>query len=167
MNDRQRDLFLWEWSKRRKRGLWRVTLLGGLIGGLGGLVFALVLMQAPEVGPRHGLSSLIPLLERFFQWIFWSVPPFAVIGMGFAYRTFSRNELWFQLLLDGGAKVPEQRPILQPGDRWPLYVTIAAAILICIGVVVIWVLAGAPRDIPVRPAIDAPPIPAPPRIPPG
>ncbi|MDP2323048.1 MAG: hypothetical protein Q8N51_03355, partial [Gammaproteobacteria bacterium] len=168
MNDRQRDLFLWQWSQRRKRGLGRVTLLGALVGAIGGLVFALAMMDMPDVGTRHGLSSLLTLIERSVQWLVLSIPPFTVIGMAGAYRTFSRQELMYELLLKGGARVPEQKPILLPGDRWPLYVVIATFIVLLGLIVALWVMVGtgsassSPAGVPAR---NAPPIPAPPPAP--
>lgn len=170
MNERQRDLFLWQWSQRRKRGLGKVTLLGALVGAVGGLVFAVVMMDMPDVGTRHGLSSLLTLIERSVQWLVLSIPPFTAIGMATAYRTFSRQELMYELLLKGGARVPEQKPVLQPGDRWPLYVVIVAAIVLFGLIVALWVVVGTgsatstPSAVPAR---NAPTIPTPPPAPKG
>ncbi len=167
MNDRQRDLFLWQWSTLRQRGLGHVTLLGTLVGAIGGLVFALVMMDMADVPHRHGLSSLltvVDVIERSFRWVALSIPPFAVIGMATAYRSFSRNELMYQLLLKGGARVPDQKPILLPGDRWPLYLVIATVVVLIGLVVTLWVVVGTGSNPSGTSAPDAPPIPAPPSV---
>lgn len=167
MNDRQRDLFLWQWSQRRKRGLVRVTLLGALIGAIGGLVFALVMIDMPAPGPRHGLSSLVTLFELSVKALVLSIPPFTVIGMAGAYRMFSRQELMYQLLLEGGARVPDEKPTLLPGDRWPLYVVIASAILIVGLIFGLWVAVENRPPSAAVPARNAPPIPTPPTVAPA
>jgi hypothetical protein len=40
VNERQRDLFLYQWSRRRAPGAARIALRGAVIGAFGGLAFA-------------------------------------------------------------------------------------------------------------------------------
>jgi hypothetical protein len=48
MNERQRDLFLFLWSKRRTPGLRTVGLRGLGIGALGGILFGLMRVFASQ-----------------------------------------------------------------------------------------------------------------------
>jgi len=140
MRDRQRDLFLWQWSQRRKRGLKRVSLLGALVGATGGLLFAAIMMALSLSGPPSGFSSLVTLVVTAVQVMVLSVPAFAAMCAGLAYRTFSRQELMYQTLVQGGFQVPQQEPVMQPGDRWPMYVVAVTAVLLFAFPVVLWAI---------------------------
>lgn len=133
MNERQRDLFLWTWSRRRAPGPRRVALRGAVIGAIGGLAFSVIMltsMGAPASSGYTGLSAIIPLLERAGLMLGLAVPAFAAIGWVGANRIYAANEHMFQSLLQAGAHVPEHKPTMQRLDHWPaVMVGIAVAII--------------------------------------
>lgn len=133
MNDRQRELFLWQWSHRRTPGRQRVALRGTLIGALGGVAFSVIMlasMGAPAANGYTGLAYLIPVLERGLLMLCLSVPTFAAIGFAGASRIFSANERMYQSMLQAGAQVPQQKPTLQGMDRWPAIMVGVVAVII-------------------------------------
>lgn len=128
MNERQRDLFLWQWSRRRAPGKLAVGLRGLAIGALGGALFGLLLAPgpAPDV---HAYDFLGQLLSAFKVYVY-SVPVFAAMGFSGARRVFASQEMMYQLLLAQGARVPDRKPVLQAGDRGPaIAVGIAVALI--------------------------------------
>ena len=131
MNERQRDLFLYIWSQRRKPGQAQIALRGAIIGALGGLAFALILFGDVTSGARGaytGLSVIIPIIERGGLLLLLSVGAFGLIGFTLANRVFASHEAMYQSMLASGASVPDQKPQMQPGDRGPaVAVAIAAA----------------------------------------
>jgi len=137
MNERQRDLFLYVWSRRRQRGQAAVSLMGAGIGALGGLVFALVLgsEMGADRGSYTGISALLPMLQRVGAVLALSVPAFAFIGFLGANRVYASQEAMYQSILATGARVPDQKPVMQPGDRGP-----ALAVAIAFGVVAIFII---------------------------
>lgn len=123
MNDRQRDLFLWLWSRRRTRGAFQVGVRGALVGAAGGLLFSGILlssMGAPAVGGYTGLSAVLPWLERAATLLLLTVPGLAAVGYFNARRIFALHEHQYRHLLQAGARVPAQRPVLTLQDRGPL-----------------------------------------------
>jgi hypothetical protein len=137
MNERQRDLFLYVWSQRRQRGQMNVSLMGAGLGALGGLVFALALGSQISVdrGAYTGLSALIPMIEQGGRLLLLSVPAFAGIGFVGANRVYASQEAMYQSILATGARVPEQKPVMQPGDRGP-----AIAVAIAAGVIAVFII---------------------------
>ena len=133
MNERQRDLFLYVWSRRRAPGQAAIALRGGLIGALGGLVFALILLGDVSTGARGsytGLSVILPLLQRGGMLLVLSVGAFAGLGFFLANRVFAAQEAMYQNMLAQGAAVPAQKPVMQGADRWPaVAVAIAFAVI--------------------------------------
>ena len=122
MNERQRDLFLWIWSRRRAPGPRRVALRGALIGAAGGLAFSAIMlasMGAPDARGYTGLSTIIPVLERGWLMLTLAVPTFTLIGLVGANRVYAANEAMYQSLLQAGARVPAQKPARLGTDRWP------------------------------------------------
>ena len=122
MNERQRDLFLWQWSQRRTRGLAQVGRRGALIGAGGGLLFSAFMlhtMGAPAAAGHTGLAALLPVIERAALLLALTVPTLAVMGFVHARRVFNLHERMYRSMLDAGARVPAQAPVLQAGDRWP------------------------------------------------
>lgn len=122
MNQRQRDHFLWVWSRRRAPGAWRIALRGAIIGALGGLLFCVIMlasMGAPPASGYTGLAVIIPALERAWLLVTLSLPVFTVMGFVGARRIYSLQEHQYQSLLQAGARVPTQPPTLQTADRWP------------------------------------------------
>ena len=137
MNERQRDLFLYVWSQRRQRGQMNASLMGAGLGALGGLVFALALGSQISVdrGAYTGLSALIPMIEQGGRLLLLSVPAFAGIGFVGANRVYASQEAMYQSILATGARVPEQKPVMQPGDRGP-----AIAVAIAAGVIAVFII---------------------------
>lgn len=118
MNERQRDLFLYVWSKRRGAGQMAVGLRGLIIGAIGGLVFTFALAGAAG-------------LENFFTILLPAVGAFAGIGFVGANRVYASQENQYQQILATGAQVPTQKPEMQGADRWPaIAVGIAVAVII-------------------------------------
>jgi hypothetical protein len=142
MNERQRDLFLWLWSRRRLPGQTAIGLRGAAIGALGGVVFAFILLG--ESGAAHGaytgLSAIIPVIERGGLMLALAVPAFAVLGFLLANRVFASQEAMYQSLLAAGARVPERKPDMQPGDRGPAIAVGVAAALIAGFIIVLFAL---------------------------
>lgn len=132
MNERQRDLFLWVWSRRRAPGPMAIALRGAAIGAIGGLVFALILGSGGAIdrGSYTGLSIIIPLIERGGMLLLLSVGAFGFLGFVLANRVYTAQETMYQSMLASGARVPEQKPQMQAADRWPaIAVGVAAAII--------------------------------------
>jgi hypothetical protein len=141
MNERQRDLFLYVWSHRRKPGQAQIALRGAAIGALGGLVFALILGSGGAVdrGAYTGLSVLIPMIERGGMLLLLSIGAFGLIGFLLANRVFAAQEAMYQSMLAAGARAPDQKPQMQPGDRGPAVAVAVAAAAIAAFIVALFV----------------------------
>jgi len=133
VNERQRDLFLYVWSRRRAPGQAAIALRGGVVGALGGLAFALILLGDVGAGARGsytGLSAILPVLERGGMLLVLSVGAFAGLGFLLANRVFAAQEAMYQHMLAQGAQVPAEKPVMQGADRWPaIAVGVAAAVI--------------------------------------
>jgi hypothetical protein len=132
VNERQRDLFLWVWSKRRAPGQAAIALRGAIIGAIGGVVFALIMLGdiGADRGSYTGLSAILPLIQRGGMLLALSVAAFGFIGFAGANRVFAAQEAQYQAILATGAKAPEQKPVMQAGDRGPaIAVAIAVAVI--------------------------------------
>lgn len=142
MNERQRDLFLYVWSKRRERGLMNVALMGAGIGALGGLVFTILLgsQMSFDRGSYTGVSALLPMMGQVGKLLVLSVPAFAAIGFIGANRVYASQERMYQAILASGARVPEQKPVMQPGDRGPAIAVGIAAAIIAIFIIVLFAM---------------------------
>lgn len=58
MNARQRDLFLWVWSRRRTPGRAAIGLRGLIIGVLGGVLFTFIMSPGAPVGtPAYDIAG--------------------------------------------------------------------------------------------------------------
>lgn len=133
MNERQRDHFLWVWSRRRQPGQTGVALRGAAIGALGGLVFALIM--APGAGANvHAYDfggQLFGRLSASLAMLTLAVPAFAAIGWFGATRVFASQEAMYQSMLSAGARAPDQKPIMHAGDRGPaIAVAVAGAVIV-------------------------------------
>jgi hypothetical protein len=129
MNERQRDLFLWQWSRRRTPGARAVARRGLGIGALGGVLFGWMVSPgpAPDVHAYDTLGRLTSGLGVYAV----AIPVFALMGWSGARRVFASQEAMYQSLLSAGARVPEREPVLQPGDRGPaIAVAIAVAVIV-------------------------------------
>lgn len=126
MNERQRDLFLWVWSRRRKPGQMAIGLRGAGIGALGGLLFAFLLSPGSDAPAYDIIGQLAPMARV----ITLAVPAFALIGWLGANRIYASQEAMYRQMLQSGARVPDEKPVMQPGDRGPaVAVGIAVAII--------------------------------------
>lgn len=145
MNDRQRDLFLYVWSRRRTPGQAAVSLRGALIGALGGLLFTLMLIGDIGAGARGsytGISAIIPFIERGGTLLVLSVGAFAALGFFLTNRVFASQEAMYQDMLARGAQVPTQKPIMQGADRWPA-VAVGIAVAVIAGFIAfVWITLG-------------------------
>jgi hypothetical protein len=137
MNERQRDLFLYVWSQRRKRGQAAVSLMGAGIGAAGGVLFTIMLLGAGGVdrGSYTGLSAVIPFLAQGAAMLGMAVPAFAFIGFVGANRVYASQEAMYQSLLATGAQVPAQKPVMQASDRGP-----AIAVAVAFGVIALFII---------------------------
>lgn len=133
MNERQRDLFLYVWSKRRAPGQAAVALRGALIGAAGGLVFALIMANGMDFGGKGGgLAAILPMLSQGGMLLALSVAAFGFIGFVGANRVFASQEAMYQAILATGARPPAQKPVMQAGDRWPA-VAVGVTVVVIIG----------------------------------
>lgn len=138
MNERQRDLFLYLWSRRRTPGQMQIALRGLAIGALGGLVFAFILGSNIDFSGDKtytGLSVILPIIERGGMLLVMSIGAFGLLGFILANRVFAAQEAMYQSMLATGARVPEAKPQMQPGDRGP-----AVAVAIAFGVIAIFII---------------------------
>ncbi len=141
MNERQRDLFLWQWSRRRTPGATVIALRGALIGAAGGIVFALVLSSGFRAD-NGSVASVLALFQQGAAVLVLSVPAFAWIGYLGASRVFAANEAMYQAMLGAGARVPAEKPQLRAGDRGPAIAVAITMVLIVAFIVVLWVKYG-------------------------
>lgn len=140
MNDRQRDLFLYRWSKRRTPGQKAVELRGAGIGALGGILFGLMLSPgpAPDVHAYDTLGQLTSGLGVYAL----SIPIFALLGWSGARRVFASQEAMYQSLLAAGARVPDQKPVMKASDRGPaIAVGITVAVIVAF-IAFVWIKLG-------------------------
>lgn len=142
MNERQRDLFLYVWSERRKPGQAAIALRGALIGALGGLAFAAIMLGeiGSDRGSYTGISAILPFIERGGMLLLMSVGAFGFIGFVLANRVFASQEQMYQAMLATGAQVPAQKPVMQGADRWPAIAVGVVAAVIAIFIIVLFVM---------------------------
>ena len=131
MNPNRRDMFLWQWSRRRRIGSTGAAVRGALIGAAGGLVFALVLgLDMDSSGPR-GFPWLLERIGQLALLGAVAVPAFAAPACFFAWRIFRTNESIYQGVVQGGAAVPMQAPPpLAWSERGPAIAVAVAMLLI-------------------------------------
>lgn len=141
MNERQRDLFLWQWSRRRIPGAAVIAVRGALIGAAGGVVFALMLSSGFRAD-NGSVAAVLALLKQGTAVLVLSVPAFAWIGYVGASRVFVANEAMYQAMLTSGARVPAQRPQLRAGDRGPAVAVAVAVLLIVVFITFVWIQYG-------------------------
>lgn len=117
MNERQRDLFLYLWSRRRQAGRAKTVLRGAVIGALGGVLFTLMMLSAIDLG--NTWPELMAGLGKIGLMLGLAVPAFAWIGFLGASRVWNSQEQMYVAILATGAGVPDRKPVMQPSDRWP------------------------------------------------
>lgn len=128
MNARQRDLFLYLWSRRRQAGRAKIVMRGAIIGALGGVLFTLMMLSAIDLG--NTWPELMEGLGKVGLMLGLAVPAFGLIGLLGSSRVWNSQEQMYQAMLSAGARVPDQKPVMQPGDRWPAIVVGVAVALI-------------------------------------
>jgi hypothetical protein len=132
MNPRQRDLFLWIWSRRRKPGRAAIARRGLIIGALGGALFTLIMAPGAPAGTHayDVAGQLFGALSEHGRMLILAVPAFAFIGWMGADRVFVQQERMYQALLEAGARVPDAKPVMQMSDRGPaIAVGVAVAVI--------------------------------------
>lgn len=144
MNERQRDLFLYVWSRRRAPGQMAVALRGLAIGAIGGLVFTLIMIGdiGADRGTYTGVSAILPFLQRGGTLLVMSVGAFAGIGFFLAGRVFASQEAMYQNMLAQGAQIPAEKPVMQSADRWPAVAVGIAFAVIAGFIAFVWITLG-------------------------
>jgi hypothetical protein len=142
MNERQRDLFLWVWSQRRKPGQAAIGIRGALIGAAGGVLFTLLMSPgAPSSVPSYDTGGqLFGALFEHLRMLALAVPAFGAIGWFGANRIYASQEAMYQAILQSGAQVPAQKPEMQMSDRGPAIAVGIAAAIIAIFIIVLFVM---------------------------
>lgn len=135
MNERQRDLFLYEWSRRRAPGRARVALRGAIIGALGGVLFTVLMMSAGALEFGNTSASLMSGLGNLAKMLGLAVPAFGAIGYVGANRVYAQQEAMYQAILQTGAQPPAEKPQLQGADRWPA-IAVGVAVVIIAGFII-------------------------------
>ncbi len=93
-------------------------------------------------GSYTGISAILPLIERGGMLLLLSVGAFAAIGFFGANRAFAAQEAQYQAILQTGARVPDQKPVMQPGDRGPA-IAVAIAVAVIVGFIAfVWITLG-------------------------
>jgi len=140
MNERQAQLQLYQWGKRRKLGRMNATVRGAIVGAIGGLLFP-VLMFAFSGGATIEYRDM-PTEWRwtgaygtFFVMAAMAVPAFAALGALVAWRVWGSQEAIYQSLLAQGYKEPAEPPVLTNAEKWPQYAVFGA-----LGLIVLFIL---------------------------
>jgi len=144
VNERQRDLFMYIWSRRRAPGQAAVSMRGLIIGALGGLLFTLMLIGdiGADRGSYTGISAIIPFIERGGKLLVLSVGAFGALGFVLANRVFASQEAMYQNMLKQGAQVPAEKPVMQGADRWPAIAVGIAVAVIAGFIAFVWITLG-------------------------
>jgi hypothetical protein len=139
MNERQRDLFLYQWSRRRAPGGARIARRGAAIGALGGLAFAAILLADGARTPGVHSYDFAGQIRSALTLLGLAVPAFAAIGWSGARRVWRANEATYRAMVDSGARVPDDKPALTLADRGPL-LAVATTVAVIAGFIayLIW-----------------------------
>ncbi|MGQ0801981.1 MAG: hypothetical protein ACT4NL_17935 [Pseudomarimonas sp.] len=135
MNERQRDMFLWQWSRRRRPGRFMFAIRGAVIGALGGVLFAWLMFFGMDEGANRSTAAVLSMLQSGLLMVLAAIPAFAMLGLTAALRVYSGQEAIYQQLLLAGHPLPSQAPSLQAGDRGPA-IAVGIAVLVIIGCIV-------------------------------
>ena len=142
MNERQRDMFLWKWSRSRRPGRTAIAIRGAVIGALGGVVFAVIMLSGMGNGGNRSTEAVLAGLQQGWLMLGLSIPAFGGMGFVSAYRVFSSQEAMYQSLLCAGARVPDQKPVLGARDRGPAIAVAIAVVVIVAFIVFVWIKLG-------------------------
>ncbi len=143
MNGRPEEAFLWDWTRRRRYGRLGILMFGLAIGAVGGLVFALLMLWGMTMnGASFSLNE--DEMSPFMLWLgrllgptgflfALSIPAFAGIGAFLSFRVWDMIEHRYHSLLDAGARVPDERPVLTLKERMPAIIVLAVLVLLVVG----------------------------------
>lgn len=140
MNERQAQLQLYLWGQRRKLGRMNAVIRGAIVGGLGGLMFP-VLMFAFSGGSTMEYRDMPTEWKwtgdygTFIVMAAMAIPAFAALGALAAWRVWGGQEAIYQRLLAQGYTEPTERPVVTGADKWPQYAVFGA-----LGVIVLFIL---------------------------
>jgi hypothetical protein len=130
VNERQRDLFLYQWSRRRAPSATRAALRGAGIGALGGLAFAATLLQGGARTPGVPAYDVAGQIGSALRLLGLAVPAFALLGWVGARRIWTSNESMYRALVESGARVPDAKPALTLAERGPLLAVAITVVVI-------------------------------------
>lgn len=141
---------MWEWSRKRTQSRAEVLRRGAIIGALGGLLFAALMLYGmtrgggtfeineDATGPILGAiaNALGPTGFLFLL----SVPAFTGLGAWLSGRVWQMMERRYQLLLQAGERVPLEAPYISSNDRLAKWAIIGGFALLCLGLfgMLIW-----------------------------
>lgn len=139
MTERQRDLFLYQWSRRRTPGRARVALRGAVVGALGGVAFAWILTAQGAQLPGVHAYDIAGQIRSILRLLALAVPAFAFLGWVTTARIWTSQERIYQGLLATGARVPTEKPVLAAAERGPqLAVAVAVAVIAGLVLALFW-----------------------------
>lgn len=142
MNERQRDMFLWKWSRSRRPGRTSIAIRGAVIGAVGGVAFSMILLSGAGQGGNRSTAAVLAGLHQGLLVFGLSILAFAAMGFLTAYRVFSSHEAMYQSLLRAGARVPEEKPVLLTSDRGPAIVVGIVVAVIVAFIVILFIKLG-------------------------
>jgi len=146
MTPNQRDVFMYSWAQRRKRGRLGNLTLCAAIGAAGGLLFGLMLAgdlsstltSGSEASPSvHSISIYLGNLFKLFG---LAIPAFAALAAFLGDRVYMSNEAMYQNFVAQGAAPPAQKPTLTAAERGPQIAVFIAAGVIAIFIAVVWIM---------------------------
>lgn len=141
---------MWEWTQRRTQNRARILWRGAIIGAVGGLLFATLMLYAmTRDGASFGINedATGPILGAIANALgptgflfFLSVPAFTALGAWLSGRIWQMMERRYQLLLESGERVPLEAPFQSAKDRAVKWAIIAGFALLCLGLfgILIW-----------------------------
>jgi hypothetical protein len=140
MNERQAQLQLYLWGKRRKLGRTNAVLRSAAIGALGGLMFPVLMFAfsgeaTPEYRDMPPEWRWTGAYGVFVVMAAMAIPAFAGIAALAAWRVWTSQEALYQSLLAQGYQEPAEPPVLSTAEKWPQYAVYAA-----LGVIVLFIL---------------------------
>ena len=131
-----------EWTRRRTQSRASVLWRGAIIGALGGVLFATLMLYGmtrggatfeineDATGPiLGGIASMLGPTGFLF---FLSVPAFTGLGAWLSGRVWQMMEERYQLLLQAGERVPLDDPPPSAQDRITKWAIIAGFALLCL-----------------------------------
>ena len=109
MTPNQRDVFMYSWAQRRKRGRAGNALLCAAIGAAGGVLFGFLLagdlsgQLTPGALASPSTHTIGIYLGNLFKLFGLSLPAFALLAAFLGDRVFMSNEAMYQNMIAQGA----------------------------------------------------------------